>query len=123
MSEGIFFQGNSGFVGPGSLGALLLENETGTYTGPWIPTHAYARFSGVFSGTNAASGSFTLYGANTNGVPGSLTDPGVFVLNTQTFSATNQVLTFDWSFPVRFVAAACDLTAGNIWAFLQATTP
>ncbi len=123
MSEGIFFNQNSGFVGPGSLGALLLENETGSYNGPWIPVHEFARFSCVFSGTNAASGTVTLYGANTDGEPGALTDPGVFVLDTQTFGTSTQTLTFNWQFPVRFVAASCDLTAGDVWAFLQATTP
>jgi hypothetical protein len=123
MAEGIFFKQNSSFVGPGSLGARLLEDESGSYTGPWIPVHEFARFSAVFSGVGTAAGSITLYGANTDGEPGSLTDPGVFVLDTQSFSSSAQTLTSNWQYPVRWVAAVCNLTAGTVWAFLQATTP
>ncbi len=123
MAEGIFFYGNSGFVGPGSIGARLLENESGNYQGPWVPSHEFARFSVIAGGINTAAGTITIYGANTDGVPASVNDAGVMALGTITLSSGTQSGSFSWQYPVRFISAACALTAGEVWAFLQGTTP
>jgi len=123
MAEGIFFYGNSGFVGPGSIGARLLENESGTYQGPWIPSHEFSRFSVMVSGLNSAAGPVTIYGANTDGAPTAMTDPGIVTLGTITLSTSAESGIFSWEYPVRFISAGAVLTAGQVWAFLQGTTP
>lgn len=123
MTTGVFYEQSSGFVGPGSMGALLLEAASGSYDGLWIPSHFYARFSAIFSGVGTAAGTVSLFGANTDGPPDTIDSPGVMLLDQQSFSSTAQALLYSWEFPVRYIAASCDLTAGTVWAFLQATSP